>query len=318
MRLFVRLEDTRIITLWLPESSDVGHAKQCIVESGRSMIATTYKDFRLISGLGLEMKNDDKVEEYTLVGDSQRVYACLKLRKTAMDICNSFETIFPSANTTVSASPSAITVGFVETTDLMQNYEIYMRTDRSEIVEGTMSWEGKKLLFTPVQSLQYNRSYVVHVDSESGDFEWLFSIAALPSLRLFVKCVHRGLSVSNDHHESDARDRSSLINIPRQSPALYTELLQLIAKRFNVEVQTIWKLVATTSEGAMHEVRSDRDVGELNEFYCLVVSVDTNIPSPPVPPTGITHSYTHPPTHPYILSHTPNNTPYNIPNYHSY
>ena len=286
-----------MITLWLPESSSVAHAKQCIVESGRSTIATTHNgSFRLVSGRGLEMKNDDKVERYALPGDPQRVYACLKLRKTVVDISNSFEAIFPPANTTISALPSAITVQFAATTDTSQHYEIYVRTDRSEIVEGTMSCEGKSLLFTPVQCLQYNRSYVVHVDSERGDVEWVFTIAPLPSLRMLVKCLHRCSTVSHDnnghshhdHHEHDVPDRSSLINLSRQSPALYAELLQLIVKRFKVQEHTIWKIVATKSDGLTHAVTDDRDVGELNDFYSLAVSVDINIPSPPDPPAGTT------------------------------
>ena len=202
MRFFVRLEDNRVITLWLPESSTVAHAKQCIVESGRSTIATKHNaSFRLISSLGLEMKNENKVEDYALGGDSQRVYSVLKLCKgmAARDISNNFESMFPPANTTISSLPTKITVQCLDTTDPSQNYEIYMRTDRSEIVEGTMSWEGTNLVFTPAHYLQYNRSYVVHVDSVEGDFEWMFSIASLLPLRLFV-----------NYHENDVRVRSSL------------------------------------------------------------------------------------------------------------
>ena len=75
MRVFIRLEDLRVITIWCPDNSTIQDVKRCIVSSNRSHI--NISDMRLIS-CDCEMIDHQKLVQYTWPNDRNRVHACLK------------------------------------------------------------------------------------------------------------------------------------------------------------------------------------------------------------------------------------------------
>ena len=290
MRLFVRCEDLKVLTLWLNEGTTVLNAKTSIYESKRTKI--NINEMRLIVG-DHELSND-----FLLYGN---IHACIKYYQPDIYHLNYILSVSPIKGSSLESNPESLTINlskeceitFVDMNNILPTDIVYLRTDRDELLESQCIYnkELSTLHCYPISKLYHNRSYTVHINSKHityngvyncKDYEWSFNINTLPSIRLSVTHTPLTSPTAPDTLDSKPTSKSasnakkqSLITLHRNLFSLYTELIKALAQRFSVPEYTI-----TTINTSYMSITTDQDVARLQELDTLTFTTDPTLPLP--------------------------------------
>ena len=290
MRLFVRCEDLKVLTLWLNEGTTVLNAKTSIYESKRTKI--NINEMRLIVG-DHELSND-----FLLYGN---IHACIKYYQPDIYHLNYILSVSPIKGSSLESNPESLTINlskeceitFVDMNNILPTDIVYLRTDRDELLESQCIYnkELSTLHCYPISKLYHNRSYTVHINSKHityngvyncKDYEWSFNINTLPSIRLSVTHTPLTSPTAPDTLDSKPTSKSasnakkqSLITLHRNLFSLYTELIKALAQRFSVPEYTI-----TTINTSYMSITTDQDVARLQELDTLTFTTDPILPLP--------------------------------------
>lgn len=183
MRVFIRLEDLRVITIWCPDNSTIQDVKRYIISSNRSHI--NISDMRLIS-CDCEMLDHQKLVQYTWPNDRNRVHACLKTQQKHLMSLHHFIMCIPSQGSLLKTLPEFIQVKYFsglnycksldfdnfdvnDFEEYQKSYDsmpLHLRSDREEIILGrtVINDIEKSIQFYPKMDLIHGRTYTVHIN----------------------------------------------------------------------------------------------------------------------------------------------------------
>lgn len=285
MRIFVRVETGRVLTIWLPDDALVHHLVSAIQESKQSQLV----GFDVVCGASVLTDPQAKLSVFGHRDCRSLMHAFIRPKELdGLGHEDYLSFIHPPPNSAgCSVHSLVIRMGFtsqvfdalcqlpLEALDGM----ISMRDSNDDPVEVSFALDRplQQLRMTPVEVLNTSCQCTIYIHGPAlpvpcRSWQWSLHTAAMSSLRLLAS-----LLPIDSESPTDCR----LVNVVRQSSALLEELRHQLAAAFSIPSHSI----ACISLGTPPDrpLSSNHAVAQLTEADCLTVHVDSAIPAPAVP-----------------------------------
>ena len=111
-------------------------------------------------------------------------------------------------------------------------------------------------------------------------------MSACREFRVSVRCFERLFGV--ERNDNDEPTRITLMRFYDHPGISWFSMKLAIARRLQVEVYSLWNIIAQTADGRRFDVNSNEAVSRVTEYHQLLVFYDTTLPIPVIDLTGKT------------------------------
>ena len=111
-------------------------------------------------------------------------------------------------------------------------------------------------------------------------------MSACREFRVSVRCFAR--LFGEEPNDNDEPTRITLMRFYDHPGISWFSMKLAIARRLQVEVYSLWNIIAQTADGRRFDVNSNEAVSRVTEYHQLLVFYDTTLPIPVIDLTGKT------------------------------